>query len=197
MEAILEKISSIIGKPVISIFDGNLEGYIKNVYVDKNFKKIKWLCVFDNETEEEKLINTKSIYNLNFDAIMIKNSSQTYPMESIDIDCINPIGYKIYRSSGKETGKVTDFYYDEKFNVKSLFINNQTIYDSISILKVGKNLIIEKETDTEKLCNFGPKKISEIKPLSNQKVTYRVANQNFDKWLQLFDWAKSWSKYIC
>ena len=37
----MKHITDFLGKPVISLYESNIEGYVKNVVFDKTFKKIK------------------------------------------------------------------------------------------------------------------------------------------------------------
>ena len=46
MEAILENVSKFLGKPVVSIFNGNFEGYVKNILANKKLEKICYIELF-------------------------------------------------------------------------------------------------------------------------------------------------------
>lgn len=166
----MERISKILGKPIISIFDGNLEGYVKNVYVDKKLNKVLWLCAFDDETQEEKLIGSKNIYNFLEDAVMIKNSADIYLSNTVDLKEINPIGYKIYLLNGKQNGKIADFEIDEKMNVTNIILQDGTYFDKLYILNIGKDAIIQKENKNVKIANFRPRQILDIPKDIDQKV---------------------------
>ena len=166
----MENISKLLGKPVISIYNGNLEGYVKNVLVDKKLQKLCWLEIFDDETQEEKIVNLKNLFNLENDAIMLKNNEQVYVLNTIDTNCINPIGFKIYDIEGTFFSKVTDLLYDDKLNVKKILLMDNGELNINEILNVGKNIIIKKENNI-KLFNFKPKaKIQVNQIFSEQKV---------------------------
>ena len=48
------KISKIISKPVINILDGKFEGVVKEAIFDNNFKRLKYIVLFDNNEEIEE-----------------------------------------------------------------------------------------------------------------------------------------------
>ena len=60
----MEKLSKLLGKPVINIFDAQLEGYVKNILIDDKFQKALWLEIFDDDNQEEKLVDAKGIYSI-------------------------------------------------------------------------------------------------------------------------------------
>ena len=133
MEGDLEKISKILGKPVISIFDGTVEGYVKNVFADKKLCKVLWLCVFDDESQEEKLVETKNVYSFCEDAVMIKNNAGTYLLGTVDLQEINPIGYKIYQLNGKQKNKIQKSKQNKKQLKKTV---NEIVLNIIKFKKV-------------------------------------------------------------
>ena len=173
----MENISKLLGKPVISIYNGNLEGYVKNVLVDKKIEKICWLEVFDDETQEEKIVNLKNLYNLQSDAIMIKNNELIYIADTLSTDCINPIGYKVFELDGTYYNKITDLEYDEKLNITKILLQNDKTLNLKNILNVGNEIVIKKNNNI-KLFQFKPKtKIQTIGVADNQIVKI----QNEDK----------------
>lgn len=176
MEAILEKISQLISKPVISIFDGTLEGYIKYALVDDKLKKLTWLCIFDDETEDEKIFSTKCITNFCNNAIMIKNNIDVYHIDQMDLQDINPIGYKIFKTNGEDCGKICDYDFDDKFNLQNIYLSNENIFDKTQLLKIGKNIIIQKNQTNEKLFYYGPRQIKDIRTEKETLVTIQNSN---------------------
>lgn len=166
----MEKVSKILGKPVINIFEGKLEGYVKNIYADKKLQKVLWLCLFDDETQEEKLVDCKGIYCFKENAVMIKNSSELYLFDTIKLEELNPIGYKVYSLDGKETGKILDFEVDDKFNIQEIYLQDNTTLDKKYILCIGNNVIIQKDNIHISVANFRPKQPVEVQNQTNQKV---------------------------
>ncbi len=165
----MENISKLLGKPVISIYDGNLEGYVKNVLIDKKLEKLCWLEIFDDESQEEKIVCLKNIYTLQSDAVMIKNSEQVYVLNTIDTKCINPIGFRVYELDGTYFSSITDLEYDEKLNVTNILLQDNKTLNICDVLNVGNGLVIKKNNNT-KLYNFKPKAKIETKVTINQVV---------------------------
>ena len=165
----MENISKLIGKPVISIFDSTMEGCVKNVYVDKKLSKITYLCLFDDNLDDDKLVDAKSVYNYEGEAIMIKNNSLTYLAKTVNISNSDILGKKVYYSNGIMRGKIADFECDKQLKITKLFLQDGTVFDKSTILTIGNDIIIQK-TKNEKLYDFRPKQINEIPKASNQKV---------------------------
>ncbi len=167
----MERVSKFLGKPVISIYDANIEGYIKNVLLDKKMNKILWLCVFDDDSQEEKLISTASIYNFAESAVMIKNSENTFWLDTIDTKDINPIGYKVYNVDGKFVGQICDVEFNNHFTVQNIYLQNDELLEKSNILNVGEKVIIKKENKNISISNFKPKSIVVSSQTENIPVT--------------------------
>lgn len=165
----MENILKLLGKPVISIYDGTLEGFVKNILVDKKLKKILWLEIFDDESQDEKMLDAKSLYSLNNDAIMIKNNEKMYLSNTIDTNCINPIGYKVYGIDGKYESKISDIIFDDKFDITSIVMQNNLTLSKKQILNVGINLIIMTEKKVQ-IKNFKPKSKINLDIKNEEKV---------------------------
>ena len=166
----MENVSKLLGKPVINIYDGVLEGYIKNILVNTKLEKVVWVEIFDDNTQEDKIINIKDIYYLNNDAVMIKNNSNVFIAETVNTSCINPIGYKIYTLEGKYQNKVADLIIDDKNKINKILLSDGEKLEYYSILKVGNGIIIKKEKKNMKITNFKPKSISSLNNWPEQSV---------------------------
>ena len=174
MEVDLENISKLLGKPVINIYEGNLEGYIKNVLVDTSLKKVVWVEIFNDNNQEDIILNFKDIFCLNNDAVMIKNNSNIFIAETINTSCINPIGYKIYNLEGKYEDKVIDITFDDKYKISQIILSSDKTLAQEHILKVGNGIIIKKENKNIGLHNFKPKTL--INATTTTEQTVRILN---------------------
>ena len=170
----MENTSKLLGKPVINIYDGNLEGYVKNVLVDTNLKKVVWAEIFDDNTQEDIILSFKDIFCLNNDAIMIKNNSNVLIAETVDTSCINPIGYKIYNLDGKYENKVLDIAFDEKYKITKILLDDDKILKHENILKIGNGIIIKKENRHVSISTFKPK--SSINTTLQTEQTVEILN---------------------
>ena len=52
----MRRLSELLSKPVISLYEGKTEGTIKNAVFNKNLKKLKWLVLFDDQDMLEQKI---------------------------------------------------------------------------------------------------------------------------------------------
>lgn len=156
MEGILEKISKLLGKPLINIYDGKLEGYIKNALIDKKLNKIVWLEIFNDETGSEKFASIKDIFSFDSDAVMIKNGENIFLSNTIMANEINPINYKVYCTDGSFDSKIVDVEFDDNFSVKNLQTQNGTLCKK-DVLVLGFDVVIKKDKKNVKISAFKPK----------------------------------------
>ena len=165
----MENIVKLLGKPVINIYDGKLEGYVKNFLTDKKLKKIVWLEIFDDENQDEKILYAKNIFALDKDAIMIKNSEKIYLSNTINSECINPIGYKVYNINGKYENYVNNISFNNSFNIESITLQGGNELNKSKIVNVGDKIIIKSENKI-KMHKFKPKSIINLENALDQKV---------------------------
>ena len=172
----MENVSKFLGKPVVSIFNGNFEGYVKNVLVNKKLEKICYIEIFDDITSEEKILDVKDIHNFKNDAIMLKNSENIYIKNTIETNCVNPIGFNIFTVTGNDIGKIANLTFDNKFNIVEIILKNEKILHKQDILTVGENIVIKKDNAKIKLSNFKPK--TEIQTKTNLNQLVEIMSQN-------------------
>ena len=67
------KVSNIISSFVVSVFDGQVEGVVNNILFN-NKKQAKYLIISRND-EEFFVLDTKDIYKLGNNTVIIKNST--------------------------------------------------------------------------------------------------------------------------
>lgn len=165
----MKTLSNLIGKPIISIYNGQIEGYVKNLLFDKKLTKVVFLQFFDDNTQEEKLLQTKTIYKFGQDAIIIKNDSEVI-IDTVDIsNYINPINLEVYSLDGNKKGKIVDVALNE-CKVDNLILQNNKVLAINNVLNVGKNVVILKnELKKVKITDF-KNKTKFVKVNSNIKV---------------------------
>lgn len=140
----MKTVSNLIGKPILSVYEGRIEGYIRNILFDKKMNKICILQFFDDITQEEKIIEFKNIYHIGQDAIITKNSNCVLLDTISDDNFVSPINKDVYNTSGEKVGKVIDVFLNEKNEVENLCLQNQNTLSVSEILNVGKNVILQK-----------------------------------------------------
>ena len=166
----MEKISNLVGKPVVSIYEGNIEGYVKGVFVDRELSKITMLSIFDDESQIEKFVNLIDLVTLGDDAVMIKNNQNILLNETFAVEDANPIGFKVFDIEGKYFGKIADVEFDENLTLQSIVLQDKQILNKSNVLKVGKNLIIKSIENKVKISKFKPKTRIFDKKQKNVKV---------------------------
>jgi hypothetical protein len=151
----VEKISGLLGKPVISIYDGNIDGYVKNVLLDKKLTKLCYIVYFDDNTQEEKIVQAKSIFSIGQDAITLRNCDDVLLENSVITDCINPINCELFTIYGAKQSKITDAIINKKHCVEHLLLQNGEKLFAKDILNTGKNVAILKTDDKKiSIANF-------------------------------------------
>lgn len=169
----LIKVKELLGKPVISIYDGKIEGYVNNVAFDKKLNKLKGIQFFNDDTQEELFTFTTNIYKVGEDAITIKNSADMLLANTLNIDNINPINFEVFSIYGKLISKLTDVEIDNFYKVNSIVLQNNDILKPADILNLGNNVMLIKDTSKNiKLCNF--KKQTKIIPNSKNNILVEI-----------------------
>ena len=176
MEEKLEKISLLIGKNVISIYEGENLGIIQNVVFDDKFNKIILLELFDEQSEKEFVIETKYIFSVN-DVVIIKNKDCLIEKNNIDIKSKNPTNFGVYDIEGKYIGKITDIKLDEKFNTSCFELNNGKTFTQHELLNVGKNVAILQPAKKNKISDFKSKPKFLTNNKKNTMVTIEATNR--------------------
>jgi len=129
----------LIAKPVYSISEGLLLGYVKNIVIDNKEKCVLALITERRRmTREEKIIPFAHLQSIGEDAVTINKAAhaEVKPnLPQIVRQMNNPlqvVGARVFSVGGKIIGKVIDFYFEEDTG-------------KISALEIGEgNLLKEK-----------------------------------------------------
>lgn len=166
----MKKVTDFLGKPVLSLYESVTQGIVKDLMFDKNFKKLKYIIMFDdNEFQEEKIINVADIYSYGENALIIKNNACIELKSAIKSETSNPINNRAYTTLGKFLGIVTDIYIDDKQNIVNVELDNTTLLDTKQIVTSGKDaMFVQDEDNIVKLSNFKSKAINNT--IENKKI---------------------------
>ena len=158
----MKQITDFLGKPVLSLYEGNVEGYVKNVIFDKNFKKMKYLVIFeDNEFQDEKMLDASKVYNYGESAITIKNNSCLELKKEEILEIQNHINCKVYTTLGDYIGIIADIEIDEKnFTISNVILTNKQKIKPNQFLTFGQDVFFMQNEDK-------PIKIANIKKKDN------------------------------
>ncbi|MBQ0017404.1 MAG: PRC-barrel domain-containing protein [Clostridiales bacterium] len=173
----MKKVSDFLGKPVISLYESTTEGIVKNLMFDKNFKKLKYIVMFnDNEFQEEKIVAVQDIYSYGENAIILKNNSCLDLKTKLTEELESPINNYVYTILGKYIGIVKDVMIDEKFNIKEIELNDNKTIEIEKVVTSGKDAMFIQEEGTEvKLSYFKNKKI--VNKEENKEIKVLVLNK--------------------
>ncbi len=168
------RVSNILSKQVINLYDGKFEGTIKNICLKENLKQIKWFILFD-EDGEEFMLDPNKIYKVG-QAITIKNNDGIFNTSNIyNMENNNPINLMCYSVNGEIIGKVSDVELSKNFYIENFYIDENKITTN-QIVKISKNLIIVNTEKTKvSLSTFKPKI-----PIINDQDTNIVEIQPMD-----------------
>ena len=139
------KISDIISRPVISLYEGEHIGIIYNIMFDYRQKKCNFACILNENDNIPRLIKFKDIFKIGNDCIFIKNLTCL----DLETNCekemeenTNPINLKVYNLSCEFLGTSHDIIVDDNFRISQIVLNNGKIIERNDILNIGKSTII-------------------------------------------------------
>lgn len=167
------KLTEILTKPVLSLNCCKNEGIVKTGVFNQNFKRLKYLVLFDNEENlEDKVLQINSIYSNGENAIIIKDDQYLTPFNATTsaLDKPSPINSSVYTFLGKYVGKVSDVILTDNFFVHSVIVQEKEI-ESQNIISCGNNiLIVQDEHKKAKISSLKSRKSNCVK-IQDIKVT--------------------------
>lgn len=109
----MQKLSDFIGKPVLSLQDGKIVGYIGNVWFDAKLTRSKTAEIFcDDDTDLQNMFVSIARLSCEGDAVVLSSLAHLLPQNQASATGRNPISRDAYNQSGKHLGKVRDILLD-------------------------------------------------------------------------------------
>ena len=173
------KLSDILSKQIVNLYNGKYEGTIKDISFDEKFKQAKWLILFDEESEEFAL-DINKIYMVGENAITIKNGDGLFLTSTLNKNFKNnPINLPCYTVGGNLLGKLNDIEFNKNFYVSNFHVNKNT-FPLNKIVNIGNNLIVINDDDKKiKLSNFKPKiQTNDTKAMQVVSIQKKETNTN-------------------
>ena len=169
------KASAILGMQVISLYEGQVEGYVKNLIFSQDHKKLVKLIICSDKTEDKQyILKTKDIFKIN-DVIFIKNSTLISFAQNQEDN--SPINLNAYLCDGVSLGKIIDIEIDEKFYVNKYVTSLSETCNSIA--KINKHLVVfNTENSTLKTYLFKPRQSAITNTQSVTSSTKTVLTSN-------------------
>lgn len=145
-------LSEIIGKSIISLYEGKVLGTINKVTFEKKLKKITNFIFFEAENDEEEfVIHSNSIFAVGENALVIKNTSAVEPLSNLEpqITLCSPINLQVFTTQGVCLGKVRDVSVDATFNVCSIVISNGETLSAQEVVSFSDNAILIQDENVK------------------------------------------------
>lgn len=148
------KVSEIISKEVVSIYEGEVLGTIKNVILNSTLTKVLKFVFFNDDTDTDSCVLINNLYSISENGIMVKNLSKVqFCLEEEN----NPINKKIYTISANDLGKINDIVIDEKGNVLKFTTSKSNEFFPLDILNFGSICVVNDAEQQVKISSFRPK----------------------------------------
>ncbi len=177
------KVSELLSKPVLSLYEAKKQGIIKNIIFDSKLKYAKAVQIFCEEDSEpdEKFINLKDIYKIGKDVAVIKNCLPVYYSWQNQNQILSPVNADIFTPGGEKVGKVTDVAIDEtSFAVLEIFMDKKGSIKAQDIAAVSNDIIIlqsaEEPVKLTKAVKRIPKSDNRIVKTSERQKTAVVTH---------------------
>lgn len=174
--------TEIISKPVINLYNGKLEGTVKNICFDQKLKKATSLILFEDEDGEECILSINKVYKIGKDAITIKNSEGLLPtLFASKVEYNNQINNEVYNLEGEKLGIVSDIVLSESYKIEKFLIGAQE-YTPESVISYGdNNLVINSSGAKYSKDSYKPKIIQKPKQLDLVKILPKMPEPTDDK----------------
>lgn len=140
------KLTDIISKPVVSIFDCKQIGIIENVLFNKLKKTIEYFIIYDEKNDALYSISIKSIVGLN-NFVLVKNISELCLKSDLDLEITpyeNLMNKNIIDINGENLGKINEIILDEKFKIISFGTTKNEILNIDNIIKIEDIILYSK-----------------------------------------------------
>ncbi len=174
--------TEIISKPVINLYNGKLEGTVKNICFDSKFKKATNLILFEDEDGEECILNINKVYKIGTNAITIKNSEGLLPtLFASKVDYNNQINNEVYNLEGEKLGIVTDIVLGDNYKIEKILVDGKEFNPSAVISFGENNLIINSSGAKYSKDSYKPKITQKPKQLDLIKILPKIPEPSEDK----------------
>lgn len=170
----MTKVSKIISKQVISLYNCECVGIVTNILFDKTKKNIKYLIVLNEEDDIEYALETNGIVKIDSDAVLIKNNEELKLKSNLDLETANYfalINLPVFNIDGKCLGNVNEINVDEKFKIESIEANNEEILRE-NLSKIEKIVLCSNNKIN---LNRYKKRVKFEKPKENYTVTLQTS----------------------
>ena len=150
----MSKISDIISKQVVSLYEARLVGTIVNVNFDEKFSKLKNFIVVDEEGDRELELSVKDVYSQK-DSFVIKNEAKLKAV-FFEAETNNPINKICITIAGEVLGKISDVELCGE-EVKEILLESGVKVTPEQVVACESVLIINSGGNKVKRAGFAPR----------------------------------------
>lgn len=150
----MSKISDIISKQVVSLYEARLVGTIVNVNFDEKFSKLKNFIVVDEEGDRELELSVKDVYSQK-DSFVIKNEAKLKAV-FFEAETNNPINKICITIAGEVLGKISDVELCGE-EVKEILLESGVKVTPEQVVACESVLIINSGENKVKRAGFAPR----------------------------------------
>lgn len=168
------KVSQIISKEVISVYECESLGTIKNVLFNEHFTKVTKFVFFHDETEHESFVKLGNVFAMSQDGLLVKNATKADFYTEQDN---TPIHKRIMDFAANDYGKICDVEFDEKGNVTSIITTSGKCFLPQDIATWGNICFVKQSEQKVSIASFKPKINLQKTDLTNQIEVKIVAMQ--------------------
>ena len=166
----MHKISEIVSKPVLTLFEGENVGTVGSFLLSEKQNKIKGFFVLNDESEVENFISSSEIFAIGENSVIIKNLDKLKPIFNVE-NKGQIINQEALTITGDSLGKIKDVFFDKEFSVCSYETTSGVVLSPNNLLKIGKDVVFfDVENLNLKISNFKPKNAIKIQDLPEIKV---------------------------
>lgn len=159
------KLTDIISKPVVSIFECKHVGIVENVLFDKSKKNVGFLIVYNEKDDIEYAINPKAIINFN-NYLLIKNTSEICLKSDLELQLSNLenlINKEVVNLNGENLGNIKEVLLDKKLKINAIETSKNLTINATYITKIEDVVLYsEKKLNIQKYKAKATFKASEI-----------------------------------
>ena len=160
------QLTEIIGTKVYSIYDCTLIGFVLGMNFDNKMTKIKTIIIANDEEEIEYTLNTKNIFCLGENCILVKNLGKVEVTTSESQKIVNQT---IVDLSG-QIDVVKNVIFNDKFEVEQLVGSSFNILPSQIMLFKNNMLLTNKNSLDFKRKQFKPRTVINKIPVNENKT---------------------------
>lgn len=170
----MNKLTDILQKKVISVFEAQNVGVIADILFDKKLNAVKYLLVRRDSADDvsEKYIPFKEAGALFADAVTVKNLSKVLTRWSIaPVYERSPLSLPVYNHEGKALGQVDEVVF-EGVTVTSILVGERQFSPDCILSKSDEMIVLNDGEDKIKLTP--PPKMPKVSRHAPKTVTVSV-----------------------